>query len=108
MRIQLWNFIMKFSCARSILSKMLKCLNLRSQAVTIVKNVYILQIRLQITAHQGPDQGNYPASVQNHYSQRSSGIVEELEMGGNSFKSLNLYKIESDRFSVPQDHIRAS
>lgn len=49
---------MKFSCARSILLKMLKGFNLRSQTVTTLKNVDILQIKLQIIANQNPVQGN--------------------------------------------------
>lgn len=51
-------FHYKFGCSGSILLKMLKGLNLRSQAVTILKNVDILQIKLQIIANKNPVQGN--------------------------------------------------
>lgn len=37
---------------------MQKGLNLRSQPVTILENVDILQIKLQIIANQNPVQGN--------------------------------------------------
>lgn len=44
---------MEVSCARSILLKMLKGLNLRSQTATILKNVGMRQIKFQIIANQG-------------------------------------------------------
>lgn len=51
-------FHYNFSCSGSALLKMPKGLNLRSQAVPILKNVDILQIKLQIIANKNPVQGN--------------------------------------------------
>lgn len=51
-------FHYNFSCSGSTLLKMPKGLNLRSQAVPILKNVDILQIKLQIIANKNPVQGN--------------------------------------------------
>lgn len=72
-------FHYKFSCSGSLLLRMLKGLNLRSQAVTILKNVDILQIKLQIIANkiQCKEISHYLCKIIIH-SERSNRILEEL------------------------------